>query len=95
MHWIQKANKWIPIQEGEFWIYHVRVKEEFRGNNVSPFVYSQILNIYKDLGFSKGWIYTSKKNDANIKGVLKNGFEKVATFHSLEINNQYILISSI
>ncbi|TYB71627.1 MULTISPECIES: GNAT family N-acetyltransferase [Bizionia] len=88
-HFIQQAGKKIEIKPGEFWIYHVRVAEAFKGNRINGFVYSEILNNAKVSGYDKAWVYTNFNNKANRKGLEKLGFQIDHRIYSVKFKNNY------
>lgn len=91
-HFIQQAGKKVEIQPREFWIYHVRVAENYKGNRINGFIYNKILNDAKLSGYVKGWVYTNFKNSANRKGLEKLGFQIDHVIYSMKFKNKYFQI---
>lgn len=88
-HFIQQAGEYIDVKNDEVWIYHVRVSDHVRGNNINSFVYCEILKESKSRGMQKVWIYTNKNNLANRKGLEKLGFIKSDIIYSINFNNKF------
>lgn len=88
-HFIQQAGKKIDIKPKEFWIYHVRVSDNYKGNRINGFIYSKILNDAKFSGYVKGWVYTNFKNIANRKGLEQLGFQVDHIIYSGKFKNRY------
>lgn len=95
-HYIQQASKYIKIESGDAWIYHVRVSEEMRGRGINPFVYAKIIQRSKELGIKRLWIYTAHNNFANRSGLEKCNFKLAGKLFSVKVNSTYyLLISSL
>lgn len=73
-HLVQQTSRYYSIKKDDAVVYHVRVKEEYRGNRINGYIYSRILKDCKSEGRRRVWIYTNKNNFANRKGLEKLGF---------------------
>lgn len=92
IHFFQQAHKFVNVEKGHGWIYHVRVAEWAKGRGVNGFVYATILSEAKRLGKSKLLIYTSADNTSNQKGLSKCGFTITKKIVSLYFNRRYFAI---
>ena len=88
-HYVQPIGEWVEINDGEAVIYHVHVHNDFRGNRINGFVYSEILKYCKVNKINRVWIYTDKKNINNRKGLESLGFKIYKESLSLLFNNRY------
>lgn len=94
-HLFQPAGKYINVKPGEWWIYHVRVSDVFKGLGIAPAVYADILSKARTEGASKVWIYTAKSNHANQRALQKLGFTHQSTYYSLKVGSSYYPLFSI
>lgn len=94
-HYIQQASIDFELEgQNIFVIYHVRVAEEYRNKGIGRFVYARIINDYKSKGYTKALIYTSARNKANIRALIKLGFRSKYEFSALRIGKNFYPLSS-
>jgi len=99
-HWVQfsgyhnfkPAGKTINVQKNEYWIYHVRVSDKFKGMGIAPYVYAHILSEAKQNQIKQVFIYTSATNYANQRSLSKQNFIHSKTFYSIQVGERYFLI---
>jgi RimJ/RimL family protein N-acetyltransferase len=88
-HRIDEAGMSMPVESGEFWIYHCRTAESARGKGLYPATLERIVADHFADGYSTAWIYTTRENIASQKGILRAGFSLVATLSAVRIGNHY------
>lgn len=93
-HYVQQTGKLVRLLPREAVIYHVRVKEDYRGNRINGFVNLEILEYCKNSGYNRVWIYTNKKNVSNRKGLENLGFKAYKVTLSLKFYNRFYLLGS-
>lgn len=88
-HLILEAGQQVDIKVGEFWIYDCRTSPSARGLGIYPYVLTFISRDYLRNGFREGIIYTTEKNLASQRGILKAGFQPKQTMRGLRIGSRY------
>ncbi|MDT0295764.1 GNAT family N-acetyltransferase [Mesonia ostreae] len=88
-HFIQQAGRSIEVEPGDFWIYHTRVSEKFRGNGINGKVLSDLILEAKRNNHQQALIYTNKNNISNRKGLEKLGFKLRDVIYSYEMNRKF------
>lgn len=91
-HPITAAGVSVPIGSGEFWIYNCRTVDWAKGRRIYPATLERIVNDHFAEGCCTAWIYTSRKNIASQKGILRAGFGQVATLGALRLGSHYYRI---
>jgi len=91
-HPITEAGVFGPAGNGAFWIYHCVTADWAKGRRIYPATLQRILRDCFAEGDSTAWIYTSKQNVPSQKGILRVGFNQVATLSSLRVGSHYFCI---
>jgi hypothetical protein len=73
-HRLLEAGCSIPVEPGEFWIYHCHTSAWARGRRLYPYALSRILHDYRDVGCRRAWIYTTAGNASSQHGIERAGF---------------------
>jgi GNAT superfamily N-acetyltransferase len=95
-HFVQQAGQYISLRKGQdFMIYHTRVKQEFQSKGINTFLLLHILHDFAQQGYQHGYIYTSAKNIANIKGIQKIGFVLHLKIPALHTGDRFITLKKI
>jgi len=90
MHPTTEAGLSVPIERGEFWIYHYRTAELARGKRLYPATLQRIVvTDHLAEGYSTAWIYTSRENIASQQAIWRAGFGLVATLSALRVGSHY------
>lgn len=88
-HLILEAGRHVDIKLGEYWIYDCRTSPSARGLGIYPYVLTFISHEHLKNGFREGVIYTTEKNVASQRGILKAGFHLKETLRGLRIGSRY------
>jgi hypothetical protein len=91
-HSVFEAGLRLAVDQGDFWIYHCRTAECARGRHLYPANLIRILKDYFLAGARAGWIYTSSGNIASQKGILRAGFQQVATLEAIRVGSRYFAL---
>ena len=89
LHFIQQAGRRVKVKPGDFWIYHTRVSEKYRGNGINGKILSNLMIEAKENSYERALIYTNKMNIPNRKGLEKMGFELKDVIYSFKINKKF------
>ena len=92
-HPITEAGVSGPAGNGAFWIYHCVTADWAKGRGIYPATLQRIVRDYFAEGDSTAWIYTSKRNVASQKGILRAGFTHVATLNALRVGRHFFSMS--
>jgi hypothetical protein len=88
-HPITEAGMSVPIESGDFWIYHCRTVEWARGNGIYPATLERIVDDHFGAGYRTARIYTARKNIASQKGILLAGFDLVETQDAFRVGTHF------
>jgi hypothetical protein len=88
-HVITEAGTSVPVETSAFWIYDCRTAEWARGNRIYPATLNRIVCDHFQLGYSAGWIYTTRQNIASQRGIVRAGFHPVATLPAFRFGHMY------
>jgi hypothetical protein len=88
-HPITEAALSLPVARGEFWIYNCRTVDWARGKRIYPATLERIVWDHFAQSYHTGWIYTTRKNVSSQKGILRAGFQQVATLSALRVGSRY------
>lgn len=88
-HPITEAAETVPVESGEFWIYNCRTVDWAKGKRIYPATLERIINDHFAESYQTAWIYTTRENIASQKGILRAGFEQVATLSALRVGSRY------
>lgn len=85
------ANGMFIKKSNSAMIHFCRVKEEFRGKNIYPFMLNKLIDyVYKLYGIKEYYIWTDDGNYSSEKGLKKIGFEKVNDYNMIYILGRVI-----
>lgn len=88
-HCITEAAISLPIENGEFWIYHARTAEWARQRGFSKATVRRMLKDHFESGYSTGWVYAAKENKASRRSVEGAGFALAAIITALRVGCRY------
>ena len=91
-HPITEAGVSGPAGNGAFWIYHCVTADWAKGRGIYPATLERIVTDCFEEGDTTAWIYTSNRNVASQKGILRAGFSHVATLNSVRVGSHYFSI---
>lgn len=94
-HPIQPAGRSRAVASAEAWIFDCRTHESARGQNLYPYVLTQILHALRSQAFTCAWIYTSHDNIASQRGIAKAGFQITHRLYCLEIAGRVLPLPPI
>lgn len=89
LHPLTTAGVSVPVESGEFWIYHCKTADWARGRRIYPATLARITHDHFAEGYSTAWICTPMNNFSSQKGILRVGFVQVATLQALRVGSRY------
>lgn len=89
-HLILEAGRTTSIDADQFWIYDCYTSASARGLGIYPYVLSVIVRDHFQRGWPTGVIYTTEKNKASQRGILKVGFQPAQRYRALRVGRRYI-----
>jgi RimJ/RimL family protein N-acetyltransferase len=95
VHCITEAAISLPIEKGEFWIYHARTAEWARQRGFSKATVRRMLKDHFEAGYSTGWVYASKDNKASRRSVEGAGFALAAIITALRVGSRYFCLRQV
>ncbi len=88
-HQIIGAGMFVPVADGEFWIYDCRTSSAHRGKRIYPRTLAHVARVCFLDGARTGWIYTRSDNLASRHGVVRAGFTLERTLRALRFGKRY------
>lgn len=93
VHPIVEAGYECTVEPGDFWIYHCWTADWARGRRLYPTVLAYAVRDQFSRGRKRARIYTTQKNTASQRGIMRAGFRPTESVRALRMGTHYLRLS--